>query len=132
MRASSFFAPLTLVSLIVGNLSLQADDWVTLYNGKDLTGWKTTGNWFTEPGGVLAIKPRPGETGWKRYDAYLWAEKQYGDFVLDLEYKIPPKGNSGVFVRVGDLFQSVEFIVVADDHKLVRFRVVVAGDLLGQ
>ena len=27
---------------------VQADDkgWVTLYNGKDLTGWKTTGNWL--------------------------------------------------------------------------------------
>jgi len=75
---------------------------VTLYNGKDLTGWKTTGNWFAEKDGVLAIKPRPGEKGWGRFGAYLWAEKQYGDFILDLEFKLPKGGNSGVFVRVKD------------------------------
>lgn len=78
-----------------------------LFNGKDLTGWKTTGNWFVQEGGVLAIEPREGETGWKRYDAYLFAEKQFGDFILDLEYKHPPGGNSGVFFRVGDLADPV-------------------------
>jgi len=75
---------------------------VTLFNGKNLDGWKTTGNWLVEEGGVLAIKPRPGEKGWQRYDAYLWAEKPYGDFVLDLEFKLPKGGNSGVFIRVKD------------------------------
>jgi len=73
-----------------------------LYNGKDLSGWTTTGNWLPQEDGVLAIKPRKGEKGWQRYGAYLWTEKQYGDFVLKLEFKIPPRGNSGVFVRVAD------------------------------
>jgi hypothetical protein len=81
--------------------------WVTLYNGKDLTGWKTTGNWLPQPDGVLMIQPRPGEKGWQRYDAYLWSEKKYKDFVLDLEYSYPPGGNSGVFFRVGDLKEPV-------------------------
>ena len=27
---------------------------------------------------------------------------KYKDFVLDLEFRIPPKGNSGIFVRVKD------------------------------
>ncbi|NQT83845.1 DUF1080 domain-containing protein [bacterium] len=75
---------------------------VPLFNGKDLTGWQTKGNWVVEDKGVLAIKPRPGEKGWQRYDAYLWAEGQFGDFILDLEFKIPKGGNSGVFVRVKD------------------------------
>jgi hypothetical protein len=73
-----------------------------LFNGKDLTGWQTKGNWVVEDKGVLAIKPRPGEKGWQRYDAYLWAKGQFGDFSLDLEFKIPKGGNSGVFVRVKD------------------------------
>lgn len=80
---------------------------VSLFNGKDLTGWKTEGNWLAEAGGVLAIKPRPGEEGWKRYGSYLWAEKQYGDFIFDFEYKHPPKGNSGFFFRCGDLADPV-------------------------
>jgi hypothetical protein len=92
---------------------------VSLYNGKNLDGWQTTGNWLVEKNGVLAIKPRPGEKGWKRFDAYLWAEKQYGDFVLDLEYKIPPRGNSGVFVRVKDKKDPVRTgieVQISDSH----------------
>ena len=84
------------------------DGFVSLYNGKDLAGWTTTGNWFAEDDGVLAIVPREGEKGWKRFDAYLWSEKQYGDFSLEVEYKIPPKGNSGIFVRVKDPKNPVE------------------------
>jgi len=51
---------------------------------------------------VLAIRPRAGEEGWERYGAYLWSERQYGDFILDLEYSYPAGGNSGVYFRVGD------------------------------
>jgi hypothetical protein len=80
----------------------------TLYNGKDLTGWKTTGNWLVQEDRSLLIQPRPGETGWQRYDAYLWSEKKYKDFVLDVEYSYPPGGNSGVYFRVGDRNDPVE------------------------
>jgi len=72
-----------------------------LFNGKNLDGWTTTGNWFVKDG-LLRLEPRPGEKGWKRFDAYLWADKQYGDFVLDLEFKIQKGGNSGAFIRVKD------------------------------
>ena len=58
--------------------------------------------------GTEVIESWDGKEGWKRFDAYLWADKQYGDFVLDLEFKYPPKGNSGVFVRVGDPANPVE------------------------
>ena len=75
----------------------------SLYNSKDLTGWQTTGNWIPQEGGVLMIKPRRGEKGWQRYSAYLWTERKFKDFILDLEYSYPSKGNSGVFFRVGNL-----------------------------
>jgi len=74
----------------------------TLYNGEDLSGWKTTGNWLPQEDGSVLIQPRPGEKGWERYDAYLWSRKKYKDFVLDLEYAYPPGGNSGVYFRVAD------------------------------
>jgi len=44
----------------------------------------------------------PGETGWKRFDAYIFTERKYRDFVLDLEFKMEPTGNSGVFFCVAD------------------------------
>ena len=80
----------------------------SLYNGKDLSDWTTTGNWIPQDDGSLLIQPREGEKGWQRYDAYLWSEKKYGDFVLDLEYAYPPNGNSGVYFRVGDRKDPVE------------------------
>ncbi len=74
----------------------------TLYNGKDLAGWRTTGNWLPQEDGSLLIQPREGEEGWERYDAYLWSDKKYKDFVLDVEYAYPPDGNSGIYFRVAD------------------------------
>ncbi len=85
-----------------------APGFTPLLNGRDLTGWQTTGNWQVEPDGIVTLKPRPGESGWQRYDAYLTTEKKYKDFVLDLEFKIGPQGNSGVFLRVGDPLSQVD------------------------
>ena len=84
------------------NLKLREleDDFVDLFNGEDLTGWRTSGNWSAQPDGSLKIEPQPGQEGWRRFADYLWTEKQYGDFVLDLEYRYPKGGNSGVFFRV--------------------------------
>ncbi|MCA9051441.1 MAG: DUF1080 domain-containing protein, partial [Planctomycetaceae bacterium] len=54
------------------NLKLRdLSEFKSLYNGKDLTGWKTTGNWLPQQDGSLLIQPREGEKGWTRYDAYL-------------------------------------------------------------
>lgn len=93
-------------------LSLRAADkeegFTDLYNGKDLSGWTTTGNWLAEKDGVLAIRPREGEEGWKRFSAYLYTEKKYDNFIFKLEFKIPPQGNSGVFLNVADISDPVE------------------------
>ena len=94
---------LTIFIVLAPALCAEGRDWVTLYNGKDLNGWQTTGNWLPQKDGSLLIKPRKGEKGWQRYSAYLWSKKKYKDFVLHVEYKYPPKGNSGVHFRVGDL-----------------------------
>lgn len=32
----------------------------------------------------------------------LWTKKSYGNFVLDLEFKVAPNANSGIFLRAGD------------------------------
>jgi hypothetical protein len=91
------------------NLKLRdLTDFQSLYNGKDLSGWKTTGNWIPQEDRSLLIQPRDGEQGWQRYSAYLWSKKQYADFVLDVQYAYPPGGNSGVYFRVGDRNDPVE------------------------
>lgn len=84
-----------------------APGFVALFNGRDLTGWQTAGNWVVEADGSIALHPRDGEKGWQRYDAYLSTLRKYANFVLDLEFKFEPTGNSGVFLRVGNLTNHV-------------------------
>ncbi|MDA0840021.1 MAG: DUF1080 domain-containing protein [Planctomycetota bacterium] len=96
---------IALSALLLSSSLLHAeneDGLTAVYNGKDLTGFKTEGNWISEAEGILAINPREGEKGWQRYGSYLWLEKQYADFTFSVDFKYPKGGNSGVFFRVKD------------------------------
>jgi len=68
--------------------------WRPLFNGRDLTGWRQVGgqrgSWQAEEG-VLYCSGGGG--GW------LGTTEQFSDFELDLEFRLPPNGNSGVFLR---------------------------------
>ena len=33
----------------------------------------------------------------------LWTKESYGDFILDLEFKVAKEANSGIFLRTGDI-----------------------------
>jgi hypothetical protein len=78
-------------------------EWVDLLPGNDLTKhWTTTGNWTIDEEGVVTLTPRPGESGWSRFDAYLWLDKQYTDFEFEFDYKVQRGGNSGFYFHVGD------------------------------
>lgn len=78
------------------------DGFVQLYNGRDLTGWTTQGNWLPQDDGVLLIQPRENETGWGRFGSYLWTKRTFKDFELLVECAYPEKGNSGIYFRVED------------------------------
>jgi len=96
-----------------------ADGFSPMFNGENLDGWKTTGNWVLEDGGIVTLRPRPGEEGWQRYDAYLMTDRKYTDFVIDLEFKIGKGGNSGVFFRVDDPLNPVDTgieVQILDTH----------------
>ena len=43
-----------------------------------------------------------GELVAKDHDT-LWTKKSYGNFILDLEFKVAKESNSGVFLRSGDI-----------------------------
>ena len=83
--------------------ALKESGFTQMFNGKDLSGWQTTGNWVVEEKNIITLKPRPGEHGWQRYADYLATKRQYDNFVLKLDFKFNQTGNSGVFMRIGDL-----------------------------
>ncbi|MCM8536858.1 MAG: DUF1080 domain-containing protein [Lentisphaeraceae bacterium] len=105
--------------LLVSCSSTHDDGFTAMFNGKDLTGWQTTGNWQYDENGDITLIPRPGESGWERYDAYLTTDRKYKDFIIDLEFKFNKEGNSGVFARVGDLKDHVKSgfeVQILDTH----------------
>jgi hypothetical protein len=104
-----------------GSEKMHKDGFRPMFNGKNLDGWKTTGNWVIEDGNILTLHPRLGEHGWQRFDAYIMTERKYKDFIIDLEFKILAKGNSGVFFRVDDPLEPVEKgieVQILDTHGL--------------
>jgi hypothetical protein len=93
----------------------------SLFNGKDLTGWKV------QPGGKMQVWG--AENGLLYVNgsggAWLMTEKEYGDYELRLEWKVPIKGNSGVGLRApmtGDpAYQGME-IQILDDANYKNLR----------
>jgi hypothetical protein len=82
------------------------DGFVSLFNGKDLSGWTQGpgGAWAVEDGLVVLKR---GTDGQEHNGDYLWTKETYGDFVLELEFKVPEQANSGVFFRTADLADPV-------------------------
>ncbi|MBI1786663.1 MAG: DUF1080 domain-containing protein [Acidobacteria bacterium] len=84
--------------------------WVSLFNGKDLTGWVKVGNekWDVEEGTIHG-------QGITREYGYLRTEKKYKDFHLALKFKCEADGNSGVFFHsdfrpgTADVSQGLQF-----------------------
>ncbi len=72
--------------------NLTAQKTISLFNGKDLSGWSIQNNGqFSVENGLLKINKG---TGWLRSD------KDYGDYILILEFRFLEKSaNSGIFVR---------------------------------
>ncbi len=48
---------------------------------------------------------------------YIWTNDRYGDFILDLEYKVSEGANSGIFFRTGDLANVVHTGIEVQIHE---------------
>jgi hypothetical protein len=72
------------------------DGWVSLFNGTNLDGW-------VQRGGKAKYRAEKGEivgtTVPKTGNSFLCTKKDYGDFILDLEFKVQAPLNSGVQIR---------------------------------
>ncbi len=95
----SVLAGITLAALTLA-VPASEEGFVKLFNGKDLTGWKPfladgadPAKTWTITDGVIRCTGKPL--------GYLITDKDYGDYVLRLQWRWPEKpGNSGVFVHV--------------------------------
>jgi hypothetical protein len=74
------------------------EGWIKLFDGKDLKGWHPRRpdakmSWKVEKG-VLVNDLKPGQHG-----VDIISEEKFEDFELHIEFKVPKRGNSGVYLR---------------------------------
>ena len=85
---------LVLACVVVFGYSAFAEDscedgFVSIFNGKDLTGWVGDTKGYAVENGNLLCKP----------GGNLFTEQEYSDFVFRFEFKLTPGGNNGVGIR---------------------------------
>ncbi|MFC5282257.1 3-keto-disaccharide hydrolase [Pedobacter alpinus] len=87
---------LALSLCFVYNSNAQNKKWQQLFNGKDLKGWKTLNGKapYKVINGEIVGFTKAGEP-----NSFLATEKEYGDFILELELLVDTTMNSGVQFR---------------------------------
>ena len=70
--------------------------WVNIFDGETLNGWSKIGgnaSYEVKDGTIV------GTSTLNTPNTFLRSDKIYGDFILELEYKVDPKLNSGIQIR---------------------------------
>jgi hypothetical protein len=78
-------------------------DPIELFNGRDLDGWMLTSSkqingWKAIDGVLVNTTPKLDFAPYSRY-GNLRTKRKFMDFNLKIEFKVPPGGNSGVYLR---------------------------------
>jgi len=70
--------------------------WINLFNGNNLDGWLQHGGKakYRVENGQIVGSSVPGKE-----NSFLCTDKDYSDFILELEFKVDPSLNSGVQIR---------------------------------
>ncbi|MEK7780068.1 MAG: DUF1080 domain-containing protein [Verrucomicrobiota bacterium] len=134
------FLPAVAFTLLTGAIvlsSARADDFkpepgfVSLLNGKDLTGWGYRTNNFdgktvsddgryTATNGMIVVNPHNPATGPKLRQ--LWTTQEFPkDFVLKLEFRAAVNADSGVFIRKPQL-QCRDYLVAGPYKELKQYK----------
>src|SRR6185295_617772 len=88
--------PLLVLFAMTAVAQQNTTQWQNLFNGKDLTGWKQLNGKakYTVKDGMII-----GTTVFNEPNSFLVTEKDYGDFILELEFKLDVAMNSGIQFR---------------------------------
>jgi hypothetical protein len=67
------------------------DDYTSIFNGKDFSGWSGPVDQYQIVDGALRCRQGSGGT--------IYTDKDYSDFSVRFEYKLPVAGNNGLAIR---------------------------------
>jgi hypothetical protein len=114
MRNAAWITIAAVVALLAELGDVRAAEWKTLFGGADLSGWQAVdgpmASWKVEDGLLFCSG---GGGGW------LSTTDEYSNFELELQFRVPPGGNSGVFLRAphqgNPAFAGMEIQILDDD-----------------
>lgn len=90
------------------------EKFVPIFNGKDFSGWQGETENYEVVDGAIVCKPGKGGN--------LITDREYGDFVARLEFKLPPGGNNGLALRFSGKGQphieGIELQVLDSEHPM--------------
>lgn len=142
MRHTLWLASLALIlSLVVGSTSRAADNtppagFTALFNGKDFSGWHGMGHFNPYDLAAMTDEERAAKRAkdmedlkmhWKveagelvndGHGVYLTTDEPYGDVELFVDYKMLPKGDSGIYLRATPQVQIWDFTEAGGKWKL--------------
>ena len=125
---------LTLLAISMTLTLARADDfkpepgYISLFNGKDLTGWGyVTNNFdgklasddgrFSATNGALTVHPRE-----PRLIQKIWTTREFtNDFILKLEFRAATNADSGIYVR-GPQLQCRDYLVAGPYKNLKQYK----------
>jgi hypothetical protein len=92
-----------------------------VFNGRDFSGWAGTLENYVITDGAIVCQPKKGGT--------VFTEQEFADFVVRLEFKLPPAGNNGLAIRYpgsGDpaYVGMTELQVLDDNYEAVTGRTI--------
>ncbi len=93
----------------VWGATADAEGFVSLFNGQDLTGWEGAVNGYKVENGILYCDPKGGGN--------LITAKEYSDFILRFEFLVYTNSNNGLGIRFsgGDAaYQGMELQILDD------------------
>src|SRR5437867_401793 len=96
MKRIVFALLLVISSVRLSGAADAKDDLPSIFNGKDLSGWKVPADnkWWKVADGVLV-----GENDEAKKGSMLYTEKSYGDAVVEAEVRWSGEIDSGIMVR---------------------------------
>lgn len=96
--------------LLGKQLHAQTAQWKNLFNGKDLSNWiiyNGQADFHVEKGEIV------GKTVFGQANSFLSTKEIYGDFILELDYKVNDTMNSGIQIR-SELHDANDHCLVTD------------------
>lgn len=93
----------------------QADSegFISLFDGKSLAGWVgATEGYTVEDGSIVCVQDKGGN---------LYHEREFTDFVLRFEFRMPPGANNGVAIRAPlegrSSYDGMELQIIDNEHE---------------